>query len=236
MLALSCFAIFQYDKSLWPYHWVQAADHCAVKLPTGPFVDKTPLRATDIVGHASLQKFRHLWWNIRPIETKFGMWKLKDSVYHSCESQSIITNKCVVLVTFKGGRYYVICRHYVIMPLILPLFYIHGEFGTESMRPSPDIANLEWCVCPPLSACRWSQQCWNRICIHSFTVSLILQQYICPSMWEQSWTIRHLHTSDVAALMKHYTVLLPKECYKYTCIRPLSALRSWMCVPVSGHT
>ena len=99
MLALSCFAIFQYDKSLRPCHRVQVADRCTVKLPTGPFVDKTPLRATDIVGHASLQKFRHKWWNIRPIETKFGMWKFKDSVYQSCESQSIITNNfCTIFL------------------------------------------------------------------------------------------------------------------------------------------
>ena len=67
--------------------------HCQDSLQCPrPFVDKTLLRATNIVGHASLQKFRHEWWNIRPIETKFGMWKLEDSVYHSSESQSMINN------------------------------------------------------------------------------------------------------------------------------------------------
>ena len=44
-------------------------------------------------------KIRHEWWNIRPIETKFGMWKLKDSVYHSCESQSMIKNNfCAIFL------------------------------------------------------------------------------------------------------------------------------------------
>ena len=102
MIALSCFAIFQYGKSLWPCHRVQAADRCTVKVcgrSPGPFVDKTPLWAIDIVAHVSLQKFRHEWWNIRPIETKFGVWKLRDSVYHSCEPQSImINNFCAIFL------------------------------------------------------------------------------------------------------------------------------------------
>ena len=74
------------------------------------------------------------------------------------------------------------CRHYVIMPIILLFFYAWWIWNCESVRPSPDIVNLQWCVCPPLSAPRWSQQCWNRICLHTCTVALILQQYICPSM------------------------------------------------------
>ena len=91
---LSCFAIFQYDKSLtMPPSAGGWSLHCQDSLQCpGHFVAKTLVRATNIVGHASLQKFHNDWWNIRPIETKLGMWKLEDSVYHSSESQSMTSN------------------------------------------------------------------------------------------------------------------------------------------------
>ena len=61
MLALSCFAIFQYDKSPWPWgHRVQAADRRTSKLAPamspGRIVGETPRSTANITAYTLLQK------------------------------------------------------------------------------------------------------------------------------------------------------------------------------------
>ena len=59
------------------FNMTSHSDHAIRGRSPGPFVDKAPLRAIDIVAHASLQHFRHEWWNIRAIETNLECGNLR---------------------------------------------------------------------------------------------------------------------------------------------------------------